>query len=672
MPKFGVIPPLVETVDQRGRNLIAGIGNANMSPLGAFIEGATRTAIDVTNIRAKQLETQRLNDPAKLMAEQVRRDLANKRLEEALRADRIDNLTRGARNQAALDAAQENTRAVRIDNQTRGAQNQANLETTRANAAAVREATETRSIQNEARRKETDIFLDQADELADLSLRERREKATSSIEQSQRQREYARRRAELNLDVMDEQLEVITKLADIESDLAKAENQTTEKKKALLDERTKLLKEERKRLDKWEPTSTDEANEKKEAEEEYARWSNLPNFDEYTDESLSPQDKKQQSLRQRTQDLMQKVFDTDLAARERQVVSQEHSISLQNKRAKESNNRVQLIRKHADNALGIAMEDRSVYGTPSIKAALPEILALAEYSKTAIDDVERTLAADSIQEIFRDLGGEEEILEYVDANVENKQARKAIKGAVYGSLVASGRVDRIKPLQQDMLAVGLSPEDIADPDEVMDDLSSLLSKKGAEVENPRLTPIRVHDYFARAIGASKNNTQGFTVNVRASEVGDEPPAADVSGGAARSYNALVFEGDDGTTLQAAVPQSPQDMAVWRILEKLGARSQVLGRANQDAMIAEKQARQTGGIQPVSAQPQQQQPTPEPTLREKFTAKVESSVAQWEKNFAAQSGRQLTPSQRQAKIQEARATLFQKLTPEQQRELQQGG
>lgn len=90
---FRVIPsnPVIDAVDRRGQQYMLGLGNAAPTDFAAGVQGLEHGLAFGANLAAKIQETNRLNDPETLAAEQLRRELQNKQLEEAITTAQISN-----------------------------------------------------------------------------------------------------------------------------------------------------------------------------------------------------------------------------------------------------------------------------------------------------------------------------------------------------------------------------------------------------------------------------------------------------------------------------------------------------------------------------------------------------------------------------------------------------
>lgn len=101
MPDYSLIPSLVVTQDQRGSAFNMGLGGANPSMEGSYLEGFTQAAKDWTAIGTAQLEAQVKFDPAKIAADRLRQDLLNDKLQEEVYQATVDS--EFARQLAELD-----------------------------------------------------------------------------------------------------------------------------------------------------------------------------------------------------------------------------------------------------------------------------------------------------------------------------------------------------------------------------------------------------------------------------------------------------------------------------------------------------------------------------------------------------------------------------------------
>jgi len=155
MPDFSIVAPLAETIDRRGASYNLGLGDANLSPLGAAVEGFTKGAAAWTEIRTAQLEAQAKFDPQKLIADQVKRDLDNQRLDALIRDAEID-----------INIKKEFGREKEL----------AGIRATQASTVETQSVTRTREAQLPEVIAESKVAARSAEELGDLKLRSERQK----------------------------------------------------------------------------------------------------------------------------------------------------------------------------------------------------------------------------------------------------------------------------------------------------------------------------------------------------------------------------------------------------------------------------------------------------------------------------------------------------------------
>jgi len=120
MPDFNILSPLVVTSDQRAQNYNLGIGDANTSELGSFLEGFQKGSRDWTVTRNLQLEAQTKYDPDKIASEQLQRDLENDKLREAVYQAQIDSQYKVRKTEADISSTEESTKLTQQNTRLRG------------------------------------------------------------------------------------------------------------------------------------------------------------------------------------------------------------------------------------------------------------------------------------------------------------------------------------------------------------------------------------------------------------------------------------------------------------------------------------------------------------------------------------------------------------------------
>lgn len=566
MPDMRITTPLVETHDQRGASFNMGVGNANTSELGAFMEGFQSSAVNMANFRQTQVETAIMSDPQKLAAEQLQRDLTNIRLNEMIKEAQINNATLPELNQLEVKqkganitstiASTENTRArtagqyisnssasheLALDRKYGETQRQTEIEAKREHIRQARAQADSAELENSLDQTFSALEREQGIAAKDAASE------TSDILREQRIRDRA---------IKDNNQRIKAREDALKTKKTSAERKPIEQELNNLRARGVLLSDPND-LDDNEPRTT-------------------------TDILAAESAQAEKTIQERAAEANARLAKAKTTQELSKVTKQNEAIQTQDARYQIANLNAARIKE--------SVNDTDGSGNFNMASALPPLFSLAEIQKQAVDPDEKENVTSFISQGLKDLGGAKQVLQYIENNVANPDQKNGLKKAVYNAVVQSGELEALAPEQRDLLGMGLGAEDLADPEKVRQDMSSLLAGKGSVVENDRLKNLRSDPYYIRARMASKDNTQSFTI--KPTVIPSTQGGADIAGQDAQSQGVLEFRGADGSAFYGPLPETDQQKAMFNFLERIASDTTVQVNESKRAQNTAKSIQQS--------------------------------------------------------------------------------
>lgn len=615
MPDRKVLP-LVVTSDERAQSMNTGIGNVNLSPLGAFMEGFTSSAAAWTDISAKQLETKRLNDPARIAAEQLRIDLANKKLQQEIEKAKVEALYQREIIEADLASSRANTDFRVMQNEVYA---QTGLEAAQTNIAATKQNI------SSARTNQ---------EIAEFALTQDRKYADRDRELAQQTKEQDIRTAETNRDIALDQndraaiefeegtvssKEQLAARREQRAQIAAQLGQLTAKENSLQEERNFRLRQASAESSKTRAFSTsftkaisDDNILRKEYEElSKAEQSARQTYEKIPNKESSQGQRAAQKLAEAQQSITKfkdrlvstgripapgrdpqvntEDIDSELASIRAQRDKLASVALVENETARTENNRaIKLAQRRAERELDNVQDsdltvsvadDYYKEGRVAVDAATPDnlnapavygsLLKMTQAAKRTKDPVVKKQLQDDIADIMSRASfdeGVEPLIEEISAGIADKGKREAFTKSLYEAAVVSGRTDILTPKQQQILAAGLGTNQVANPDQVTRDIATLMGPKANTVQDPVYIDFMMHPYFRIAQQASKGGTQTYTI--APGEPSSAGTPADTAQSQTQNMSTVRFVGADGT-VSDSVQYAPtlQNQAVLTLLNE---------------------------------------------------------------------------------------------------------
>jgi hypothetical protein len=617
MPDFSLIQPLVVTNDQRSEAFNMGVGNANPSQLGSFLEGFQQSARDWTVTRNLQLESQTKYDPDRIAAERLRQDLENKSLEEAIYQSSVKSKYAERNAQLGIEGQEVDILGQRASNR----------------------------ITN----KKADLLEKYGEEetLLDLSGKRLRN-AGASLSNQQARKQLAEE--EDPLKKLEKQASILGKLGPLlktggADPLTDSERISVLKQRDSYRNSLAALDAEIADLDKSlsSPKISETSRKRYEEEKKIATkrrgevqtdFAMLPSLDRGAE--VSPQDQKLSQLRQSAVMLADQVMSIDLINAEKEAMKQGALIESQLSKTKDSAATMGLAREYASSALQAKADINPATGSvnfPSFIANLDGIRAAKRKHPEEADFYSGLTT--------RVLGTKEDVtnvLKDIEAQVKDPEKRLAYQNSVYSSIIESGNVEALQPIQKNLVTLGMGAEELANPDKAIQDISTIISGKGGLVDNEKVLKLRIDpntmDYIFAATKASKNNTQGFKIIPERVPVA--PNALDSSGAQQTSQAALRFVGADGTEDLIPLVTNDKSNAMWQIMEKVSANSaEQAVQYDRTTKIQAQLSQEAAGRIPVQDSSPKPSTLPPPKTKEEA---VQRAVARVSEQYQAKTGK----------------------------------
>jgi len=568
MPEFNVLQPLVETVDRRGTNFNAGLGNANTSPLGSFLEGFNKGRKEFTDTSIAQLEAQVAYAPDKILADQVARELDNDRVRAAIRESRIksDLAEKFGERETLADIRQTEASTALTGQNTRFRRAEASL------------------LEEFGRDKELLDLYEKTTKLADGSSNGLKERELA-LKQRTENRQLAKNRSDalisLGLDTP-----VRERIEKLQTDRAEAEEAGDLERVGSIDVAI--------------------GDEFKQAED----LGLIPkSFSGEPSERPTREDIRQSVLSSGMDDLTNTVDNTDFTKSFTDLEIAKHAANRQNENASVSKDAFTKATLEAKAFRFAMMMD-------SPNAALTPLGRMFKYASQAPAEIQGTLVGE-LAHAVRDKRHVEKLQEVVDREPDPKLKTEKQK-LLDGILVTTGNIEFLRPVQKDLAniysnATGVTPEDITDRLSnvaiVKQDLATLITGDGASVEDRLLKDaVELDRLTIAAREASKNGTQGFKVFAGVQTASSEG-GADVAGAPSGDQDVITFIGEDGTqkfapTIIKGSPEEPFKKSLMNMYQQVGASLSAQGKSDQLAdantqQVAERNQLLQGG-QPAPA------------------------------------------------------------------------
>lgn len=558
-----LVLPLAETIDRRGDSFNAGLGNANTSSLGSFLEGFTQSAADWTNIRTAQLRAQVEFDPEKIIADQVKRDLENERLDVLIRDAKID-----------IGLKQEFGRQKELANLRSSAASStstelANVKSGRQEAVDARQRDELAEI--ELRKKQFEIKklegLGMAREEAEIeALRTSGATATGAV--------AAHKEARIQFQERNKQLDLlrVPKTGKFISPKLQAYQDQIDAAEASNDPEAAQAAQ-----DALDATMTKD-------------FSVLPPVDlpaPVTKESVQQDARNTQLNTAKTNldELKNIQLNTELRRTAEMITLERNNAETDYHVGTRSSTEVKKIRE-------------SVAGDSPL-TGVPNLFRLTELKKQAIDPNQKLAVTAQLQQVLKETNNGQDFLDAIDTEITDPEVQRKTRKAFYKTLVEAGDPALLQPIQKNIMKVlSQNPaatqeqiaERVSDPDKVMEQTATLLTGNGADVNDDLLKgAIEFHPYTTRARMASKNGTVGFQIFGGADSPGGT--AADTTGGEQQTQENIQFYNGVDKATQGAVPRmNSADQSVIDMLQIVGKNLQAQAGVNAAAQT------QTGQIQ----------------------------------------------------------------------------
>jgi len=635
-----ITPPasLTDNIDRTGISMLQG---------SAYIK-------DLAAIRATELETNRLNDPVRLLAEQTKRDLDNRVLEEALEEDirnnkleaefgRTDRIRAGRTEEAAIDSTIQGTRLNKKKADILEAygmeDKRTEIEARRTTTAGTREST--RSSKVEERRR------DRAEILKERELRIKEEERLDSIsEQQQKQIEKEITSGGQGIRV-NRLREAIKK--------GRAPGATEAEKDASILAEADLQG----RID--------------------AAQSDLGivppiNRNDQRGEPQSLEEIRRDNLQEQEASLQTSVQEFDHIAQSNELTLANDEVRRQKDSAKRSTHVTQS-----------AKELRAVFAEANNddNNAVAKVGPIGKYAALIKNetnpDVRKSLAADlkTMLKAATPDGKIATLIEDARKGGGKPEELAATEKVLYDAAVQSGDKEMLTDEQQNNAAIisavpNASPSKIAeilsDPVAYKENAKLLLQNNGADVKDPVIKrSLEQHPYMSAARKASKDGTRGFKVT-KSDVAAEGDGGADLAGGEVKRMTVAQFStGPDELPVYSDPPESDADWGMFSMLQELGKE---IGTVEADNTAAAQgtqniaQARQ-GAAQPRQVQEQQTDTTaPAANTPQAVAAQIDTQatrdVERLTQEFQARTGRLPTQSQQQAFFNTAKSKIIEKM------------
>lgn len=523
-PNFGVISPLVETVDRRGSNFSAGLGDASISEELSFAKGLQSGMISGAQFESITSETRRLNDPEKLAQEALNRQLANIALEKQIETATINNDTLDERNKAIIANTQAGTGLTVA--QTEGVKVKTDLEK-RFGAADIQSQIGLRGAQAMSARASAGKTAQETAILREVGVEAERAKIFKDITAGYK-------------------------------DLAGKE-----------DEAGAVIPGMPSGFDFDAPSGAASPT-------AYKPGSGvLPSGDAAAAPAGETPIQRLQRLtadRQAALTLNQNIQDqlTQKNAFAMGIDATELAI----KKSQEQYNQTIAAKRNFNDLVTAGEQDRDFEGTPNYAVGIPKLLQLGEQVKRLADAPEqRDIVSNYITEGLKAYGGAQGFIDYVDTQVASNEMSpdqgKALKSAIFGSVARSVSPEQLPGEQKNLLAAGFGIEHIEDPEKTYDMGIQALQGDTAGIDDPMFKKLtRNNDYFNAAREASKWGKQPF--KIVSADAPPNPNQTDVAGQGV-PQKAMKFIGADGTVTYGPDPKTDADFAMLDILEKVQTR-----------------------------------------------------------------------------------------------------
>jgi hypothetical protein len=564
-----LVLPLVETIDRTGDSFNKGLGNAPVSSTAAAIQGAVRGLDQGTLIADRILTTRRENDPARLEAEQLNRDLKNQQLQEVVRNSQITN-------QIAAETA----------------------DTQVAQAEATLDATRTRT--DIARRQNTEERL----QLQDAGIRARIAATSSNIATQAENRRVSRlentpemaaerlRRARFDNDFLEEKL-----AAPFQASQSGLDPDTARKmQKDFFDTKLKINEQRAKLQDNLRLSPEN----KKALEDNLAQLETQLNelnngaFKYDLNNTSAEAQRVSSEIQRENARIDNELRRTSTRARRRRVVEEASAAINENYRdgiedPTGTPNYAGIIANMGSVAGAIAQED-----TPDIKRSYEGLLA----------------------ESLRRGGGTEAFLDYINNDVKDPQEQQFLKENLTRAILRSGQLDLLLPEQRNLQEAGYSEKNIASPDRTTDETIKLIQGGVTAIKDPNIRNASTSNNFL--VGIQKVSRRG-TQPVEIIPEGAEARGGDTETGAGQPSGVLkyrVVNTETGEDFPVEITGNATSLAELNvasdIAQELNSRIQAQGQAQ-----ARQQTIQTNNAQGIvdpaapsaPAQPAQQPQSP---------------------------------------------------------------
>ena len=508
----GTVLPLAIVEDQRSSAHARGVAvGKELDPVNNFMNSYRESLKDYTAIEEANKRIETLYDPEKLATEQVLREQ-----ETLLNAEKIKQ------SQIGTEYAEENILA--------------DLEASTARTENIRATTNKLELDNSLTERYGDAEAKAKLDL--LSSRVSRARSGSLSPTGSGQASYGK--MDLARDKLDQQREL-------------AEQTIFAKQLSSLDRNILALREKL----------------------AIAKDSGDTSLAETYGQSLLELTKERNTLKQSYQQNMQgkdiEAEKQELEVLQKRNLEQQESILLNKQKNSISKENVafKLTDSYADE-IRLAKQDIGMDGKPNYGASIDASLKLAALHKNSPTETAKQYISSSYIEAVKDIGGTRELINYIDTNVKDPKEKRVLKKSIYGAAIATNNLDELAPEQQQLVSIGLTHREIADPEKTTDDFISLLSGNASNVKSNELKNLRLHPYFARASLASQNNKQPFTVFPNVIESSPDPITK-----ASGATQVLTFRGADGREFHSELPRSKEDIAMWNFLESVSHKSTLM-------------------------------------------------------------------------------------------------
>lgn len=668
MPDLRLPSSLAVVQDQRSSAHNMGIGDANTSGIGAFFEGAVKGASAVTDIRAKQLETKRLNDPERLATEQLKRELDAEKLLEEITKERISNRYLEREKQEDLRASEARRGYI-------GALAGESRERTRRSAKYGDLLDQSQLISRAASAKANDATAEAQEIKNAIDKLLGAEKVKASIAKDRAQESYYRAGALERASKVDLEDEVAGKLSDREkANIRQIEGrraylydlrEAATKNRATTPEQLAEIDDQIRRFDELNPPAF-----RYETEEGEIRGGTVLSAPAKKDaETGQPVITPAQQARNRIltaqaqllDDLQQldvKESEYEIAQRRREA--QTRLLEIERQGSKLSRTNSENLPKVLTKKLSELRDLVDAEG-PDTAAAVQKIAELDAAYRMEDDPVQKQVIGGVLADAMGLIGGAELAIDYIetDPTIPAEQ-KKELKKLMYGAAIRSGDTNSITGFQKDLLDLGLDEEALSDPEGTVQSAIKLLQGNDTEVDSRELKRLQGHPYFSRVAEVSNDGRQGFTIRRRPLPNNNSEPVADMAGGEGQNsatHEVLEFRSLDGSkVLYGPVPQSDEDWAYHSLLkhvskEMSGAQARAATTRQQMQQIAP--PANTQNQQRPAANPNTQSPPPteDPAaVRERTIEKGTRKLLRMKADqYVKQNGKQ--PSREWLRLQE---------------------